>query len=172
MWYNKVYSNQGKHQQKGNYYHERSYLEYHLFYRRTCGCGCTGFRNVARRVSAQGKRKDFPFPAQTITYQKEKKKMTKYAVVIYPNKIQKHHTELNFIIRSKISTNLEKMKEYYADQKAKHGSINNVHLVTIQKANELKRRWAEILFERDKKMLAEYKAQYPSKMFRTTYDRI
>ena len=98
--------------------------------------------------------------------------MTKYAVVIYPNKIQKNHTELNFIIRSQVSSNLEKMKEYYEYQKRLYGQNNNVHLVSVQRANELKRKWAEILLERDKKMLADYKAQYPSKMFRTTYEKM
>ena len=98
--------------------------------------------------------------------------MTKYTVVIYPNKIQKNHTELHFIIRSKVSSNLETMKEYYNYQKKLYGQTNNVHLVSVQKANELKRKWAEVLFERDKKMLANYKAQYPSKMFRTTYEKM
>lgn len=98
--------------------------------------------------------------------------MTKYAVVIYPNKIQKNHSELHFIIRSKVSSNLETMKEYYNYQKKLYGQTNNVHLVSIQKANELKRKWAEVLFERDKKILANYKAQYPSKMFRTTYEKM
>lgn len=74
-----------------------------------------------------------------------------YAVVRYPKKI-KYAEDYDFNIYSKQSSNKEKMQAYFEEISARYPNCY-VHLVSREKAKQMKTKWFAKLLKRDQKML-------------------
>lgn len=74
-----------------------------------------------------------------------------WAVVRYPKKIRNAES-FDFVIYSKQSSNVLVMKDYFEEQKNRHGEACWVHLVSREKAARMKQLWFEKLRERDAKI--------------------
>ncbi len=79
-----------------------------------------------------------------------------YAVVKYPKQIQRNHLGYEFHIYSAQSSNKQKMIEYYHEIKKRYPS-NRVHLVTRETAENMREKWREMVCEKDKAIIADFR---------------
>lgn len=83
-----------------------------------------------------------------------------YAVVAYPKHITLSTMNFDFNIYSKQSSNKEKMLDYYQEIKQRHGASCYVHLVNRESAKGMRKKWNQMLLERDQKYIENYKKNF------------
>ena len=79
-----------------------------------------------------------------------------YAVVRYPKQIKRSYVGYEFHIYSKQSSNKQKMMEYYHEIKNRYPSMR-VHLVTRETAGNMNKKWREMVYEKDRAIIAEFR---------------
>lgn len=79
-----------------------------------------------------------------------------YVVVKYPKQIKRSHAGYEFHTYSKQSSNKQKMLEYFHEIKARHSSMR-VHLVTRETATAMSKKWREMVQEKDRMIIADFR---------------
>lgn len=79
-----------------------------------------------------------------------------YAVVKYPKQIKRSYLGHEFHTYTKQSSNKQKMMEYYREIKNRYPSMR-VHLVTRETAAGMAKKWREMVYEKDRAIIAEFR---------------
>ena len=78
-----------------------------------------------------------------------------YVVVRYPKTMKREYSGAEFHIYTTQSSNKERMIAYYHEQKNRHSSCQ-VHLVTRETARNMRKKWREMVAQKDRMIIAEF----------------
>ena len=79
-----------------------------------------------------------------------------YAVIRYPKQIKRSHSGGEFHTYTTQSSNKKKMLEYYHEIKNRYPAMR-VHLVTRETAKAMSKKWREMVYEKDKAIIADFR---------------
>lgn len=79
-----------------------------------------------------------------------------YAVVRYPKQIKRNYVGYEFHTYTKQTSNKQKMVEYYHEIKKRYPSMR-VHLVTRETAEGMAKKWREMIKEKDRAIIADFR---------------
>ena len=79
-----------------------------------------------------------------------------YAVVRYPKQIKRSYLGHEFHTYAKQTSNKQKMVEYYHEIKNRFPSMR-VHLVTRETAKGMAKKWREMVEEKDRAIISDFR---------------